>query len=560
MPQYYNMEKANQQIYNQNLLANYHSNYQASCLANYYHLNEMDNNLAEIEKINDNKDTSISKTEPEEENEAPPVTSTNPRSKNNNKKSTTNNNYSNSSYLMQPPDSESIAVAAANASANRSKRRTRTKFDKEQLDTLEHAFERAHYPDVNQIICLSEMLNIGTERISVWFQNRRARFKKMKKETTPTYSSHSTQMIEKQIKSILNNEDDDEDEDDDKQTPLKNNNHITSSAKKTLIENIKSINEIENQLSFNSVANLGLIPKPPIYTNGYNQQHHNFNSYQISNLTSQDKIKNTLPIIKSSNENSNIGTSNNESSSSLTSTPSRSGSNTPESEEKSDFLLKQIPSNIYNTYTNYPQFSLPHHGMLPYPPAPPAISLTTPNGSVTNQLARQYQTPSLPGIGQIFQPFIDRSCQEESPYYGLNLNNNNNNINNSNNNNNNDNDEERNSTSPVSNSTRSRSASSSSSSENDNKENINENHEYDNQTEKLYANHYSQILASSIQPQAASSAHFFNHLQQQQLVNQSSYNMNAFKQPYASLPNIAHIFQPYAAACGNNNQESISYY
>ena len=36
-------------------------------------------------------------------------------------------------YLMQPPDSESIAAAAATASINRSKRRTRTKFDKHQV-------------------------------------------------------------------------------------------------------------------------------------------------------------------------------------------------------------------------------------------------------------------------------------------------------------------------------------------------------------------------------------------------------------------------------------------
>jgi hypothetical protein len=39
----------------------------------------------------------------------------------------------NNAYLMQPPDSESIAAAAATASINRSKRRTRTKYDKHQV-------------------------------------------------------------------------------------------------------------------------------------------------------------------------------------------------------------------------------------------------------------------------------------------------------------------------------------------------------------------------------------------------------------------------------------------
>ena len=38
-----------------------------------------------------------------------------------------------SDYLMRPPDSESIAAAAATAKKNRSKRRTRIKFDKEQV-------------------------------------------------------------------------------------------------------------------------------------------------------------------------------------------------------------------------------------------------------------------------------------------------------------------------------------------------------------------------------------------------------------------------------------------
>lgn len=36
-------------------------------------------------------------------------------------------------YFMQPPDSESIAAAAVTARKNRNKRRTRIKFDKEQV-------------------------------------------------------------------------------------------------------------------------------------------------------------------------------------------------------------------------------------------------------------------------------------------------------------------------------------------------------------------------------------------------------------------------------------------
>lgn len=86
-----------------------------------------------------------------------------------------------SDYLMRPPDSESIAAAAATAKKNRGKRRTRIKFEKEQLDLLEAAFQRTHYPDVNIVDRLSEVLSITTDKISIWFQNRRAKHKRTKK-------------------------------------------------------------------------------------------------------------------------------------------------------------------------------------------------------------------------------------------------------------------------------------------------------------------------------------------------------------------------------------------
>jgi hypothetical protein len=84
-------------------------------------------------------------------------------------------------YLHNPPDSASIAEATANAHLNRTKRRVRTKFNKYQLEILEATFQKTHYPDVNIVDRLSDVLALGTERISVWFQNRRARFKRTKR-------------------------------------------------------------------------------------------------------------------------------------------------------------------------------------------------------------------------------------------------------------------------------------------------------------------------------------------------------------------------------------------
>jgi hypothetical protein len=55
---------------------------------------------------------------------------------------------------------------------------------------LEASFQRTHYPDVNAVDRLAEFLNLSTERISIWFQNRRARYKRARKE--PSNSSIAT--------------------------------------------------------------------------------------------------------------------------------------------------------------------------------------------------------------------------------------------------------------------------------------------------------------------------------------------------------------------------------
>jgi hypothetical protein len=46
---------------------------------------------------------------------------------------------------------------------------------------LENTFQRTHYPEVQVVDKLSETMNLSIERISIWFQNRRARFKRSRK-------------------------------------------------------------------------------------------------------------------------------------------------------------------------------------------------------------------------------------------------------------------------------------------------------------------------------------------------------------------------------------------
>lgn len=88
------------------------------------------------------------------------------------------------------PESENIDVGLLPPAP---KKKTRTLYNIDQLESLEAQFQEEHYPDAEKRKVIAASVGVTPQRIMVWFQNRRAKWRKVERSFTAKIEQQSGQ-------------------------------------------------------------------------------------------------------------------------------------------------------------------------------------------------------------------------------------------------------------------------------------------------------------------------------------------------------------------------------